>query len=141
MKKPDPVIDLLRSVPGLRHLNNRSLGALVRLVDQHEFAPGEVLTREGVSGRQAFVVLDGEGEVYIDGELVTTVGPGEFIGEMAMLDHGPRCATVRAKTAMHVLVIGPQAFSTFVDEPGVSRAMATLLSQRLRAADAAAIAD
>ena len=136
MKHPDPVIDLLRTVPGLANLPDRALADLAQLVDQAVVPPGEVLAREGTSGRQAFVVVDGQGQVFIDGELLATVGPGEFIGEMAMLDNNPRCATVRAGTEMRVLVIGPAAFASFVEHPGVLKSMALQLNERLRRAEA-----
>jgi len=77
-----PVIDMVRAIPA-----------------------GHRLTREGVVGREAFVVLDGEADVFVDGELIATVGPGDVVGEVA-IDAGPRSATVRARTAMRVLVVG-----------------------------------
>jgi CRP/FNR family transcriptional regulator, cyclic AMP receptor protein len=69
-------------------------------------------------------------------QIRSVVGPGEFAGEMAMLDLLPRSATVRATTPMQVLVIGPQAFSAFVSHECVAKAMATQLVQRLRRAEA-----
>jgi len=135
MKRPDAVIEALRSVPGLRGQSDRVLAALAPLVDEIDIAVGQRLTREGVAGQEAFVVVDGDAEVFVDGEAVATVGPGDFVGEMAMLDIGPRTATVRAKTQMRVLVIGPQAFGAFVEHGGVARSMATQLAQRLRRAD------
>ncbi|MEY2420975.1 MAG: hypothetical protein QOI95_1042 [Acidimicrobiaceae bacterium] len=136
MKKPDPVLDLLRTVPGLANLPDRALADLVPLVDEVTVQPGEVLAREGTSGRQAFVVVDGTGQVFVDGEVIATVGPGEFIGEMAMLDNHPRCATVRADSLMRLLIIGPSAFASFVEHPGVLKAMALQLNERLRRAEA-----
>jgi CRP-like cAMP-binding protein len=56
---------------------------------------------------------------------------------MAMLDNHPRCATVRADTLMRLLVVGPSAFASFVDHPGVLKAMTLQLNERLRRADAA----
>lgn len=136
MKKPPPVVDLLRCVPGLKGLSDRALSEVAPLVDEVAVEPGFVLTREGIIGDEAFVIIEGEGEVFIDGETVATVGPGEFVGEMAMLDHQPRSATVRAKTPIRALVIGPRAFSTFVGTGTVAQAIAFQLSRRLRNADA-----
>ena len=136
MRGRDPVIDMLRAIPGLRSQRRRALAALAPLVDQAEIRPGSRLIREGVAGREAFVVVDGCADVFVDGELVATVGPGEFLGEMSMLDGGPRSATVRAKTPMSVLVVGPKAFAAFAAGEGVGRALATQLARRLREADA-----
>ena len=134
-----PVIALLRTVPGFEGLSERQLNELVTLVDEVTLGPGQVLTREGAAGREAFIVIEGQGDVFVDGEPIANVGPGEFVGEMAMLDHEPRSATVRAETPMRVLVIGPRVFSTFLAHGGVARSMATLLSRRLRRADVAGV--
>lgn len=138
LHKTDPMIGRLRTVPGLSNLPDRTLARMVPFVDQTDVAPGQVLTREGVASRQAFIVVSGQANVFVDGELIATIGPGEFVGEMGMLDNQPRSATVRAETAMRLLVIGPRAFSTIVNEPSIAKAMATQLSQRLRRVDARA---
>jgi CRP/FNR family cyclic AMP-dependent transcriptional regulator len=131
----DSRIDLIRTVPGLASLPDRALAKLVTLVDEITVPAGLVLTREGTRGREAFVVMEGEGTVFVDAEPIATVGRGEFIGEMAMLDRQPRCATVRAETDMRLLAIGPVAFASFVEHPGVLKAMARQLSTRLRRAE------
>ena len=71
----------------------------------------------------------------IGGVPVAVAGPGQHVGEMAMLDRGPRPATVTAKTPLRVMVVGPEAFTAFAAEPGVARSMAAGLSKRLRAVD------
>ena len=133
----DPILDLLRTVPGLARLPDRALRDLVALVDEVTVEAGTVLAREGTPARQAFIVVEGRGEVFIDGEVVATVGPGEFVGEMAMLDQQLRCATVRADSRLRLLVIGPTAFASFVEHPGVLKEMTLQLNARLRRADIA----
>jgi CRP/FNR family cyclic AMP-dependent transcriptional regulator len=135
MKRPDPVIEALRTVPGLRTQSDRDLARLAQLVDRADIPAGDRLTREGAMAHQAFLVIDGAADVFIDGEAVASVGPGDFVGEIAMLDTGPRSATVRASTRMTVLVIGPQAFGAFVEHGAVARTMAAQLAKRLRRAD------
>ena len=132
MRTPDPKIAMLRRVPALRACGERELARLASLVEECEVPAGKVLTEEGTAGRQSFFVLEGWAAVSQDGEAIAAVGPGEFLGEMAMLDSQPRSATVVAKTPMRVLVIGPETFGTFTAHPGVGRAMATDLSRRLR---------
>jgi CRP/FNR family transcriptional regulator, cyclic AMP receptor protein len=97
-----------------------------------------VLTTQGGRGRQAFVVVDGHARVLVDMEPVAAAGPGDIVGEMAMLDNGPRSATVVADTPMCLLVIGPQTFGVLTQHPAVARAIATQLVERLRRADAEA---
>jgi trk system potassium uptake protein TrkA len=132
----DARIELLRAVPALAALPERALSKLAELVDEITVATGRVLAREGTSGREAFVVIEGTGTVFVEDQAIAAVGPGGFIGEMAMLDGQPRCATVRADSDMRLLVIGPVAFASFVEHPGVLHAMATQLADRLRRADA-----
>jgi CRP-like cAMP-binding protein len=138
LRNNDPVIALLRRVPGLAGAEDRELAKLAPLVDLINVRAGQALARQGEIGREACIVVEGHGEVLIDDDLIATVGPGDFVGEMAMLESGTRCATVRALTPMRVLVIGPQAFGTFTEQPGTGRALALQLSQRLRRAEPAA---
>jgi CRP-like cAMP-binding protein len=135
MTQHDPTLDQLRRIPALRAQKDRALRALAPLVDHADIPAGHRLTSEGSVGAEMFIVIDGQADVYIDGELVAEAGPGDFIGEMAMLDRGPRSATVRARTPMRVLVVGPSAFASFVEHGGVARAMASKLANRLRQAD------
>jgi len=125
-------IDLLRTVRGLHGLSDRDLSRLSQRVTHCSIREGEVLAHEGAHGRQAFIVVKGSGTVTVNGEVIATIGPGDFVGEMSMLDQKPRCATARADTPMEVLVIGPNDFSSFIDDARVARAIALQLSQRLR---------
>ncbi|MHB8465179.1 MAG: cyclic nucleotide-binding domain-containing protein [Acidimicrobiales bacterium] len=129
IRKPHPVIDLLRTVPALSTLPDRALARMVPFVEEAEAAAGAVVVREGVVSREAFIVLSGTGTVFVDGEIVAKIGPGEFVGEMEMLDCKPRSATVRADTSMRLLVVGPKAFGSLVAQPTITKAMATQLSQ------------
>jgi CRP-like cAMP-binding protein len=126
---------MLRTVPGLSGLSDRGLADLVPLVDRTDVGAGEVLTREGAISRQAFIVLAGRATVFIDGQAMATIGAGEFVGEMGMLDNQPCSATVRADTPMRLLVVGPQAFTSLADHSAVLRAMAVQLAQRLRSVE------
>ncbi len=132
MRSPNPKIAVLRRVPGLAGHNDADLVRLAALVDEVDVPVGKVLTETGGTGRQSFIVVEGWASVSRDGEVIAAVGPGEFIGEMAMLDHQPRSATVVAKTPMRLLVLGPGTFSSFVAEPGIGREMAVGLAKRLR---------
>jgi CRP-like cAMP-binding protein len=132
-------VTLLRQVPELSSCSDRELGELARLVDQVEVDEGHVLIKEGAIGQEAFVIVDGWAAVTIHGEPVAALGPGQFVGEMALLDHSPRSATVVAKTAMTVLVVGRQDFASLAMTPGVGRGLARTLAERLRTADLALV--
>lgn len=72
-----------------------------------DIPPGHRVTREGVPGAEAYVIVEGEADVFVDGETVGTVGPGAVVGEITALDNGFGSATVRARTPMHLLVLRP----------------------------------
>lgn len=133
--KRDSKIEALRVVPGLSGVDARRLRGLASLVDEVSISAGGMLTREGFMGREAFVIVEGEAEVRIDGEVVARVSAGDFVGEMAMLENNLRTATVRAVTPLRALVIGPQAFGAFVRHDEVAREIAVQLSRRLRRAE------
>jgi CRP/FNR family transcriptional regulator, cyclic AMP receptor protein len=139
-KKASPEkLSLLRQVPEFKSCTDRELSELARLVDEVDVPEGHVLIREGEIGREAFVIIDGWAAVTIHGEPVAALGPGQFVGEMALLDHSPRSATVVAKTPMHVLAVSPKVFGTLVSTPTVGRGLARSLASRLREADVALV--
>ena len=132
MKTPDPKIALLRRVPGLAGYADRQLAQLAPLVDEAEVDEGTVLIEEGRPGRQTFLVVEGHADVTLRGQYLERVGPGDFVGEMALLDASPRSATVTAVTKMTVLVMDPSSFASLVSQPAVSRRIAADLAGRLR---------
>jgi CRP/FNR family transcriptional regulator, cyclic AMP receptor protein len=82
------------------------------------------------------VVVSGTVRVEIGGQNVATLGPGEFFGEMSLLDGGPRTATVVAETDVVVEVIGQREFSALIeDTPHLAKKLLIGLARRLRAAD------
>jgi CRP/FNR family transcriptional regulator, cyclic AMP receptor protein len=130
-------LDLLRNVPLFSGLNDRELARVDRLITPVHLKAGEALTTEGTSGRQAFVVVSGRAEVTIAGRLVAIVGPGEVVGEMALLDHQPRTATVTAVEAMRAFVVDPRSFAGLLAEVGIARKVLDAEVSRLRAANEA----
>jgi CRP-like cAMP-binding protein len=125
-------LDLLRRIPGLTGRNDRDLARLARHVEETAVEAGTVLIEEGTDGRHAYVIIEGWAAVTVHGEPVAALGPGQFVGEMALLDHGPRTASVVAKTAMRLLTVAPDAFDALVGQADVARSMARGLSERLR---------
>ena len=130
--KTDPKIERLRNVPGLAGTSDRELARLLPYVDDAELPAGYVLMEEGKPGREAFVIIDGEVEVAVHDQVLARLGPGEVIGEMSLLDHSPRSATVVASTPMRVLVLDPVGFRSILREPTVATGLATGLAKRLR---------
>ena len=97
---------------------------------------GRVLVRQGENAREAFVIIEGEAKVERNGKKIATVGRGACIGELSLLDRGPRTATVTATTPLKVLVLGPREFSGVLEEvPGLSRKLMAALASQVRELD------
>jgi CRP-like cAMP-binding protein len=98
---------------------------------------GKVLVSEGSAGAEFFVILDGQAKVSRHGQEVATLGPGQFFGDLALLDRAPRNATVTAVNPMELVVLGQREFSALIDEvPGFAHKLLAGLARRLRAFDA-----
>jgi CRP-like cAMP-binding protein len=136
--RKDPKIEMLRRVPALAAYSDAQLADLAALVDELAIESGHVLTREGTTGREAFLIVDGEATVTIGGELVATVGPGQFVGEMSLLEREPCTATVTAIAPMRVLVMDPRSFGTMLSDASMATRMARTLASRLRAQESPA---
>lgn len=132
----DPKVTRLRRIPGMGNMSDTDLARLAALVDECEVPEGTVLVREGAVARSSYVIVEGWAAVSLSGTPIAALGPGEHIGEMAMLDDGVRSATVTAKSAMRLLEIGPAAMSSFLRQPEVLRKIAVGLAGRVRVADA-----
>lgn len=106
-------------------------------LEERDVPYGEELIREGTPGREAFLLVEGSLDVTLRGESIASLAPGEFVGEMALLAHGPRSATVTARTDARVVVIGAPAFAQLLDRPRFVRKMASSLATRLRRTEGA----
>jgi CRP/FNR family transcriptional regulator, cyclic AMP receptor protein len=103
--------DALRSIKFFAHCSARQIHDLADLAQQRDLSVGDELCHEGDFEQQVFVLLDGEVEVIQHDADIGTVGPGEVVGELAMLGDGYRTATLVARTPLRVLVMDPD----FVD--------------------------
>jgi len=116
----DAKLDHLRAVRLFRNCSHKQLEHVASILDEVEIEAGRTLCRQGEAGHEAFVVISGEATVSVDGAEVDTIGPGHLVGEISLIDHGPRTATVVAKTAMEVLVVPGNRFSQLLEEvPGL----------------------
>ncbi|HPU40100.1 MAG TPA: cyclic nucleotide-binding domain-containing protein [Microthrixaceae bacterium] len=131
------ITEHLLRIPLFAGCSTRDLDRLARATDEVTLSMGTALTRQGDIGREAFVLLSGTAEVQRDGATVAELGPGAVIGELALLDGGPRTATVVATTDVGVIVLNRPAFNAMLDEiPTLAHQLLVTLAHRLRAADA-----
>ena len=107
---PKPILDMLRGVPLFSACTSSELRSIANLGTQITVADGTQLTKEGRPGMEFFLVLGGEARCSVGGEPVRTMGPGEFFGEMSLLDRQPRSATVVASGETTVLAFDASEF-------------------------------
>jgi len=125
--------ELLAEVPFFEGFTRDDLRRVVELSDEVRAAAGTVLVDQGDPGVHCYVVVEGSANVYVSGEFVAAVDAGSTIGEMALVDHRPRTATVVAATDMKLLRFDAKAFRKLLDEmPKASERVMTLLNARLR---------
>ncbi|MDJ0869828.1 MAG: cytochrome P450 [Myxococcota bacterium] len=127
----------LRELELFRECSHGDLDRVAGLASREaRFAPGERLFAEGDPARDCYVIVDGEAEVTVAGRFLSSVGEGESVGEMGLLDQGPRTATVVARTPVTVQVIDAGGFDRLLDEtPSVTRALLRQVSRRLAASN------
>lgn len=129
----------LASVPLFSGCTTKELREIAKATVELTLDEGKEFVTQGDVGREAFVIVEGTAEVVRGGEVIATLGPGDCVGELALLDHGPRTASVRAKTPLTVLVLGPREFSGLLDEvPALTHKILASLASRVRELDSKA---
>ena len=126
---------IISGCPLFRGLDPHGAGAIAAVATEVEFRPEHAIARQGEIGSGMFIVVDGRVRVVRDGQVVTRLGPGEFFGELSVLDGAPRNATVTAEVPTTCLAIATwDAERVMREEPGVALALLRVLAGRLREA-------
>jgi CRP-like cAMP-binding protein len=134
MKRRDGKLERLQEVGLFKSCNDRELEAISRLVDEATVPAGRVLIDEGSADcREAFIVLDGTVGVSVRGVQVAVVGPGGITGEMGVIDHERRSASVTALTDVRLLVLDARGLHALVEKRGVGWRLMRELGLRVRA--------
>jgi len=135
----DSKIDQLAEVRLFSAFTKKELGLISRASDEVSVPAGKELVRQGAPGHEFFLILEGECSVRRDGRHVATLKDGDYFGELALLDRGPRNATVVAETPVKLLVLGQREFNGVLDEvPVLAHKMLMIMATRVREADARA---
>jgi CRP/FNR family transcriptional regulator, cyclic AMP receptor protein len=133
----DAKVELLENVPLFKACSKRDLGRIAALVDEVDVPDRGVIMRQGEPGWECFVIAEGQAKATVRGSGSASLGPGDVMGEMCLLDNGPRSATVTARTDMHLLVLSSRNFSALIDQvPLVARRIMAALAGRVREAEA-----
>jgi CRP-like cAMP-binding protein len=128
----------LHHVPLFAACSKKDLARIVACGDEVSFKPGQTLIEEGQVGREAFIILKGAATVRRGGRKLASVGAGSMVGELALLDNGPRTASVVCDTEVDVLVISQRHFHGILrDVPALMQKLLTSLAGRVRDLDSA----
>lgn len=133
------VVAALRQVNLFRELDDRTLASIARQTRSARFAAGSSVIEEDARGRfgSLYSIVSGTAEASVGGEVVATFGPGDFFGEMSVLDGAPRSADVVATTELHTLGLSSWNMRALLhEEPDIAMGIITELVRRLRRMDA-----
>jgi len=123
----------LHKVSFFEGFSQDDLARVAELAEEVIAEKGAVLIDQGRVGLECFVILSGEAGVFVAGEHVATNGPGTMVGEMALIEHRPRNATVVAETPMRLIAFDNKAFKALLEEmPKAHDRVMELLAERLR---------
>jgi CRP/FNR family cyclic AMP-dependent transcriptional regulator len=137
-EQADGTVAQLRGMAFFEGFNDNELHRVAELADEVDAEAGAELTDQGRPGQTAYVILEGTAAVEVGGASINTVGPGEMVGEMSLIDHRPRTATVRATTPMRLLAFDAVRFRRLLDEmPKAQVRVMEQLVERLRQRDLA----
>ena len=136
----DEKLDLLHTIPLFARFDRKHLERLGMLTEQVDVPAGKVLIRQGEVGDDLMIIVSGAVSVERDGTEVNSLGVGEFFGEIAVIDRGPRTATVTSETPCRLLVVNHRDFHALMEEfPEVAAQVLATLAHRLRRLDPNAI--
>ena len=140
MTDPQNLDDELARVPLLSSLSRRQRGRLLAGSKVVEHPAGQEVTAEGAGAIALHVILDGAAEVSVRGREVRTLSPGEYFGEISMIDGRPRSATVKARENLRTLYVPHACFTGLVDnDAAVAKELLIALCGRIRQIESAAI--
>jgi CRP-like cAMP-binding protein len=129
----DEKLELLKRVPLLAGLGRKEVEEVSRLAEEIDVPAGRVLMREGQTGQEFFVIVSGSVLIERGGHAIRSLGPGDFLGEIALVDDGPRTATGTTETESKLLVLAHREFHSLMNQfPSVRIAVMQALAMRVR---------
>jgi CRP-like cAMP-binding protein len=133
----DPKLELLRRVPLFAGLAAEELQAIGAIAEERDVDAGTALTHEGRHEGYFFVIVSGTVRIERGGQIINTLRDGDFLGEISLLDGGPRTATAVAESPCQLLVMTYARFNQLLDtEPEVRNAVLEEVGRRVRSLDA-----
>jgi CRP/FNR family transcriptional regulator, cyclic AMP receptor protein len=131
MAQTDHKLELLKAVPLFAGLSRHDLEQIEQLAEEVDVPDGQVLTRTGAPGSEFFVIVDGTVRVEA-GDTTRTLGGGDFLGEIALIDDGPRTATATTVGPAKLMVLGRREFRSLMSSyPTIENAVLRCLVERV----------
>lgn len=131
-----PHEEFLARVPIFGKCSPQEIQAIAAVAQESHFEPGQIIVTQGTPGQAFYLVLAGRVEILRDGSSLGALGPGDFFGEMSLLDQAPRSATIRALDPTDCLMLSSWDFKTVLERhPTIAIKLLEVLSRRLRVAD------
>lgn len=126
----------LSRVPVFANCTADEIAAIAAVAQESFFQPGQLIVTQGTPGQAFYLILEGRVEILRDGTSLGAFGPGDFFGEMSLLDQAPRSATIRAIDQTSCLMLSSWDFKALLErEPSIAIKLLEVLSRRLRVAD------
>ena len=134
MARNNAYLESLGRVPLFSALGKKELQQVAGLTFDSTTKAGDVVVKEGTAGHEFFLIVSGTAVATLKGKELARFGPGDFFGEMALVDQGPRSATVTAETDLELIVLGDREFTALIDQvPTVGKKILRGVAARLRA--------
>ena len=125
-------IDLIKRVPLFAAASKSELAEIASIADEIDLPEGKAVIREGESGREFLVIVEGSADVDRGGRKIATLGPGDFAGEIALIAKMPRTATITTTSPVRALVITDRAFRQLLEHsPQIQIGVLSALAERL----------
>jgi len=128
--------EFVARVPIFAHCTAEEIAAITEVAQEGFFQPGQIIVTQGTPGQAFYLIVAGRVEILRDGKSLGAFGPGDFFGEMSLLDQAPRSATIRALDATQCLMLSSWDFKSLLERhPSIAIKLLEVLSRRLRVAD------
>jgi CRP/FNR family cyclic AMP-dependent transcriptional regulator len=135
-EESEGVITMLEKNPLWAGLDRKDLKAILKVSNERNFETGDIILGRGEGGVGFYLIMEGSVEVKSDGNILAKLGPGQFFGEMAILDNQPRSADVVAAEPSRCLIVSEWSFKALIsDNPKIALSMLQEFARRLREAN------
>ena len=132
MLRKNAKLELIKRVPLFSGCSKRELNEIAAIADEMSIEKGKELTREGATGQEFLVLIDGSADVRRKGRKINTLGAGDFLGEIALITGAPRTATVTTTSPSRMLVVTARDFRTLLRHmPSLQMKVLEALASRL----------